>query len=147
MVVAHVSWWCKNVLPTSHFCVISQFVIYSLELLRQPSLGGLNDLSKWKYTRDFNNTWVFLCIKIRMLPFFLIDCCHCFKTGSVLDLSRNRLRPLNPTFGNIKRDVNDWSYCAREKTNPKFSPKLQGWILKEKKNKNTREGSGSPPIS
>lgn len=79
-----------------------------------------------------------------MLPFFLIDGCNCFQAGSVLNLSRNWLRPLNPTFGNIKGNVNDGGYCAREKTNSKFSQKLQGRILKEKENKITEREAEAP---
>lgn len=99
--------------------------------------------SKWKYNMVLPMRSSYILNK-NVLPFFLIDGCHRFKTGSVLDLSRNWLRPLNPTFGNIKRDVNDWSYCAREKANTKFSQKLQGWILKEKRNKITEREAEAP---
>lgn len=83
--------------------------------------------------------WTFMMEGRLPLPFFFIDGCHSFQAGPVLDLSGNRLRALNPTFGNIKRDVNNGGYCSRGQPDAKFPHELQGWILDKHINKEGKE--------
>lgn len=133
---------CANI---SLLCGLAKLVIDSTDLLRhKASLGRPTGSHQNRRDCFNNNPWALhIYWRNNLLPFFLVDCSHCFKAVSVLDLSRNRLGPLDPTLGNIKGDVKDWAHCPREKTNPKFSQKLQGWILKEK-NKTT-EGEVEAP--
>lgn len=133
---------CANI---SLLCGLAKLVIDSTDLLRhKASLGRPTGSHQNRRDCFNNNPWALhIYWRNNLLPFFLVDCSHCFKAVFVLDLSRNRLGPLDPTLGNIKGDVKDWAHCPREKTNPKFSQKLQGWILKEK-NKTT-EGEVEAP--